>query len=139
MAAIPVIAIPIIVSPINCLVNNTSLLLWVFSLLTLMRYCRTGHLIFYISSYCLLLMCLLTYEIILPFLALNASLPYLLDKTRKSLFHYCIKYLVPLGIVISAIILWQRVLAPDIFAIVYSRIGFSWERTYWGRGGQYIF
>jgi hypothetical protein len=135
IAAIPIIAMPIVVSPINCLVNNTSLLLWVLSVLTLIRYCQTGSLIFYISSYCFLLMCLLTYEIILPFLVFNASLPYLLDKNRKRLFPYCITYLLPLGIVLCFIVLWQKAFAPELFSIVYSRIGFSWERTYWGMEG----
>lgn len=135
MAAVPIIAMPIIVSPINCLVNNSSLLLWVLSLLTLIRYCQTGSLFFYIFSYLFLLICLLSYEIILPFLVLNASLPYLLDKNHKRLFHYCVIYLLPLGIVLCFIILWQKVFAPELFSIVYSRIGFSWARTYWGMEG----
>lgn len=136
LASIPIIAMPILVSPINCSVNNFSLLLWAISLLSLIKYCESGRLLFYFLSYLFLLLCLLTYEIILPMIILNACLPYFLIKSNKRpKWLYVMKYLLPMLGIVGIILLWQKIIAPEIFSVVYSRITFSWQRTYWGLDG----
>ena len=33
------------------------------------------------------------------------------------------------------VVIWQKLIAPELFSVVYSRLEFSWARTYWGVDG----
>ena len=137
LAAVPVIAMPIVSSPINCLVQNTSFLYWVVSLFFLVRYCETRRFICYFATYFFLLLSLLTYEIILPLLALTAIFPYLLQEgeDKKFFIRTLVQFISPLIFIVVLVVIWQKIIAPELFSVVYSRLEFSWARTYWGVDG----
>ena len=137
LAAVPVIAMPIVSSPINCLVQNTSFLYWVISLFFLVRYYDTRRFIFYLATYLFLLLSLLTYEIILPLLALTAIFPYLLHhgKDQKVFIRTLVQFISPIIFIVVLVVIWQKLIAPELFSVVYSRLELSWARTYWGVDG----
>jgi hypothetical protein len=137
LASVPIIAMPIVASPINCLVNNSSFLFWALALLSLSQYCKTQRILFYFASYLALLVSLLTYELVLPLVVLMAMLPYVMmpQGAIKSIWQYALRFIVPLCLVIVLILCWQKIIAPVIFSLVYSRLEFSWEKTFWGLDG----
>lgn len=137
LAAVPIIAMPILTSPVNCLVNNSSFLLWAISLYSLAQYGKTQRSLWYGLTYLCLLMSLLTYELVLPLLVLTVMLPYVLDTraSTMSLNQYLLRYLMPVCGVIVLMLIWQKGIAPQIFSVVYSRLEWSWAKTYWGFSG----
>jgi hypothetical protein len=137
LAAVPIIAMPVITSPINCLINNTSFVLWAGALLMLAQYCKTQRLLWYGLSYLCLALSLLTYEIILPLLVITVMLPYALDSqaSKKSLGQYVMRYVVPVLVVVMLMLVWQKMIAPQLFTVVYSRIEWNWDKIYWGFTG----
>lgn len=137
LAAVPIIAMPVFVSPINCLINNTSFLLWAGALLMLTQYCKSHRQIWYCLSYLCLVMSLLTYEIVLPLLILTMMAPYALDtqKSRNSMVRYVMLYIAPVCAAIGVMLIWQKLLAPHFFTIVYSRLEWNWGKIYLGFTG----
>lgn len=137
LASVPIIAMPIVASPINCLVNNSSFLLWSLALLSLSQYCNTQRILFYCAAYLFLLLSLLTYELVLPLVVLMVMLPYAMLPTGfiKSAWQYALRFIAPIVLVIMLMLCWQKLIAPQLFSIVYSRLEFSWAKTYWGLDG----
>jgi hypothetical protein len=137
LASVPIVAMPILASPINCLVNNSSFLLWAIAILSLSQYCKTQRIVFYYTTYLFLLLSLLTYELVLPLVVLMVMLPYAMMPSGviKSIWQYALRFIAPIGLVIMLILCWQKIIAPQIFSIVYSRLEFSWATTYWGLDG----
>ena len=85
LASIPVIAMPIVISPINQSTASLAFLFWALSLRFLLSYCYKKTLLSYGAAYILVLASLLTYEVMLPLLILTAALPFGLDsKTLTS-------------------------------------------------------
>jgi len=126
LAAVPFIAMPVIVSPINQLTATVAFLYWAISLAVLLRYCHTNQRFWFFISYGFLLCGFLTYEIILPLLFFTAFLPALLQpkSITKQGFTYCLKFIVPITAVLLMVIIWQKLLAPH-FMEVYSRLNFQ--------------
>ena len=137
LASVPIIAMPIVASPINCLVNNSSFLLWALALLSLSQYCKTQRIVFYCATYLFLLLSLLTYELVLPLAILMVMLPHVMlaHSSVKSIWQYALRFIAPIVLVIVLILCWQKLIAPELFSIVYSRLEFSWAKTYWGLDG----
>lgn len=137
LASTPIIAMPIVASPINCLVNNSSFLLWALALLSLSQYCKTQRIVFYCATYLFLLLSLLTYELVLPLVVLMVMLPYAMmpGGVIKSIWQYALRFIAPIGLVVVLVLCWQKIIAPQLFSIVYSRLEFSWATTYWGLDG----
>ena len=137
LAAVPIIAMPVLTSPINCLINNASFVLWASALLMLAQYCKTQRLHWYGLSYLCLALSLLTYEIVLPLLVLTVMLPYVLDSqaSQKSLSQYVIRYVAPVCAAVVLMLIWQKMIAPQLFTVVYSRIEWSWDKIYLGFTG----
>ena len=137
LAAVPIIAMPVLTSPINCLINNTSFVLWASSLLMLAQYCKTHRLHWYGLSYVCLAMSLLTYEIVLPLLVMTVMLPYALDSraSKKTLGQYMMRYAAPVLLAVMLMLIWQKIIAPQFFAVVYSRLEWSWAKIYLGFTG----
>lgn len=137
LASVPIIAMPIVASPINCLVNNSSFLLWALALLSLSQYCKTQRIVFYCATYLFLLLSLLTYELVLPLVVLMVMLPYAMMPSGfiKSIWHYALRFIAPIGLAVLLVLCWQKIIAPQLFSIVYSRLEFSWAKTYWGLDG----
>jgi len=127
LASIPVIAMPIVVSPINQSTATIAFLFWALSLRFLQSYCDKKTLLSYGASYILLLASLLTYEVMLPLLVLTAALPFCLDsKTLTSKpFQYFLKYITPIILLLAVVLVWQKILAPLTFSTVYSRLAFD--------------
>lgn len=126
LAAVPCIAMPVIVSPINQLTATVAFLCWAFSLKLLIAQSPSGGRLRYFFAYFWLLCGFLTYEIILPLLFFTAFLPVMsistleLNAWRK----YFIKYVAPIVIILVLVIFWQKILAPN-FMEVYSRLNFN--------------
>jgi hypothetical protein len=137
LAAVPIIAMPVLTSPINCLINNASFVLWASALLMLAQYCKTHRLHWYGLSYLCLALSLLTYEIVLPLLVLTVMLPYVLDSqaSQRSLGQYVMRYIAPVLAAVMLMLVWQKMIAPQLFTIVYSRIEWSWDKIYFGFTG----
>ena len=127
LASIPVIAMPIVISPINQSTATLAFLFWALSLRILLTYCNKKTLLSYGAAYILVLASLLTYEVMLPLLVLTAALPFALDsKTLTSKpFQYFLRYIAPIILILSAVLVWQKILAPLIFSNVYSRLAFD--------------
>jgi hypothetical protein len=127
IASIPTIAMPLIVSPINQLTATLSLFYWAISLYLLLRFLHSGYFISYIVAYALLLCSLLTYEVMLPLLAFTALLPYAYkpDLTVQKFWNYCVRYFLPIAIVLFLAFIWQKVVAPQLFLSVFSRLNFD--------------
>lgn len=127
IASTPIIAMPIVVSPINQSTATLAFLFWALSLLLLQSYCIRKSLLLYIAAYLLLIGSLLTYEVMLPLIVLTAALPFAIDaKTLiKKPFQYLLKYIAPIILVLVGVLLWQKVLAVWIFSTVHSRLAFD--------------
>ena len=125
-AAVPCIAMPVIVSPINQLTATVAFLYWAVSLYLLVRYCQSGSRYSYFFAWFLLLCGFLTYEIILPLLFFTALLPalFITPKDLSGWLKYFIKFIVPILVILLLVIFWQKVLAP-YFMEVYSRLNFN--------------
>jgi len=127
LASTPIIAMPIVVSPINQSTATLAFLFWALSLLLLQSYCIRKNLLAYIASYLLLISSLLTYEVMLPLIVLTAALPFALNAktlTEKP-FQYLLKYIAPIILVLGSALLWQKILAVWIFLTVHSRLAFD--------------
>lgn len=127
LASAPVIAMPIVVSPINQSTATLAFLFWAISLRFLRTYCNRKTLISYGITHIFLLASLLTYEVMLPLLVLTATLPFAFDgKTLvKKPVQYLLKYIAPIILVLGVTLLWQKVLAVWIFSTVFSRLAFD--------------
>lgn len=127
LASTPVIAMPIVVSPINQSTATLAFLFWALSLLLLQSHCIKKSLLAYVASYVLLIASLLTYEVVLPLFVLTATLPFVLDSKLliEKPFRYLLKYIVPIILVLGGALLWQKVLAVWIFSTVHSRLAFD--------------
>jgi hypothetical protein len=125
-AAIPMIAMPVITSPINQSTATVSFLLWAYSLAALFSYLQSGKRLSWVLSYFLLLMAFFTYEVILPLLVLTAFLPWVWDARAFPLFkpRYWGQFFLPLIAVLAITWLWQKGIAPQ-FMEVDSRLKFS--------------
>ena len=126
LASIPIIAMPLIASPINQSTATVSFLFWGLSLYSLFKFTRTGNKYSYIASYLWLLSAFLTYEVILPLLALSILLP-IVDKPEtffKKPFNYIFKYALPVLLILFLVTLWQKGIAPQ-FMEVDSRLKFQ--------------
>ena len=130
IAALPTIAMPVIVSPINQLTATVSFLYWAISLSLLFNYCVTKSNLAYILSYVFLLFGFLTYEVILPLLPFTAFLPLVVEKStlNKYLFRYFISFILPILVILLLVILWQKTIAP-LFMDVDSRLKFNTSRA----------
>jgi hypothetical protein len=125
-AAIPMIAMPVITSPINQSTATVSFLLWAYSFAALFHYLKSGKRFSWVLSYFLLLMAFFTYEVILPLLVLSAFLPWISDSRIFPVLkpRYWGKFFLPLIMVLAIIWLWQKGIAPQ-FMEVDSRLKFS--------------
>lgn len=132
LACIPIIALPVIASPINQSTATFAFLYWSLSLALLQRYCLTRSKLAYITAYGLLLCSFLTYEVILPLLSLTFLLPYILNNENLKLSpkKYLIKYLLPILLVLVTVTIWQKVLAPRLFGIDHSRLALTINSIY---------
>lgn len=132
LAAIPFIAMPVIVSPINQLTATVAFLYWGISLNLILKFRVMGSRINYFLSYILLLCGFLTYEIILPLLFFTGFLPALLQpknvdsgyKSIRNLVNYFVQFIAPILGVLLLTLFWQKVLAPH-FIEVFSRLNFN--------------
>jgi hypothetical protein len=126
LAAVPCIAMPVIVSPINQLTATVAFLYWAVSLYLLMKYCQSSSRYGYSFAYLLLLCGFLTYEIILPLLFFTAFLPALLvtPKDLSGWLKYFAKFIGPILSILILVIFWQKILAP-YFMEDYSRLNFN--------------
>ena len=124
--AIPMIAMPVITSPINQSTATVSFLLWALSLLSLWRFLQSGRVQYWFWTYFLLLLAFLTYEVILPLLALTILLPWISDskKYRVFSFRYALQFVVPMVAVLAIVTLWQKGIAPQ-YMVVDSRLKFA--------------
>jgi hypothetical protein len=124
-AAIPMIAMPVITSPINQSTATVSFLLWAYSLAALFSYLQSGKRFSWVLSYFLLLMAFFTYEVILPLLVLTAFLPWIYDSRAFPLLkpRYWGQFFLPLIAVLAITWLWQKGIAPQ-FMEVDSRLKF---------------
>ena len=132
LAAVPFIAMPVIVSPINQLTATVAFLYWAISLNAILKFRLSGDRFNYVLAYFFLLCGFLTYEIILPLLIFTSFLPALLQphndasKTRSisDSVKYCMQFIAPILGVLLLTIFWQKVLAPH-FIEVFSRLNFN--------------
>lgn len=124
LASIPMIAMPVIASPINQSTATVAFLYWAISLQFLYSYCKNKSKFFYFLSYLFLLFGFLTYEVILPLLGLNFLLPFILNTNNliSDLKKYFIQFVLPIISILLAVIFWQKVAAPRIYEIDYSRL-----------------
>lgn len=126
LASIPIIAMPLIASPINQSTATVSFLFWSLSLYCLVKFTRTGNIHSYTASYLWLFSAFLTYEVILPLLALSILLPFVVNPDlliRKPL-RYLLKFALPIVIILFLVIVWQKGIAPQ-FMEVDSRLKFQ--------------
>jgi len=124
-AAIPIIAMPVITSPINQSTATISFLLWATSLISLLHFIQTQRAVYWIGTYICLLLAFLTYEVILPLLILTALLPWIWDSKKFTLLRprYWAQFLIPIFVVLVIVTLWQKGIAPH-FMEVDSRLKF---------------
>lgn len=126
LAAVPCIAMPVIVSPINQLTATVAFLYWSFSLSLLIAQNQSRGRLSYFIAYFWLLCGFLTYEIILPLLFFTAFLPAMSPPPKgiNAWGRYFIKYVAPIVVILLLVIFWQKILAPN-FIEVYSRLNFN--------------
>ena len=124
LASFPAISMPIIVSPVVQMTANIAYFYWAVSLYLICGSACSSSKFNYVLGYLFLLFAFLTYEVILPLLALTVFLPYFYQTEKKSLFSikYLDKFLIPLVLVLGITVVWQKVIAPELFDIVYSRL-----------------
>jgi hypothetical protein len=127
LASFPEIAIPIIVSPVVQMTATASYLYWAISLYFICKAARTSSVIAWVIGYLFLMFSFLTYEVILPLLTLSVTLPYFyINKNRGYFFiKYLLKFLIPVLIILLITVAWQKIFAPIVFPVVYSRLSFN--------------
>lgn len=127
LGSLPIIAMPVVVSPINQSTATLAFLLWALSLLNLEKFCKKNSSANYFLAYLFLLASLLTYEVMLPLLILTVALPYAIDtkSLKKNIVQYGARYILPVFSVLLIVLIWQKILAPIVFGIVYSRLSFN--------------
>lgn len=130
VAPIPLISMPLIVSPINLMDSTCAYLYWAFSLYLLLQFCKKKSWSAYLGSYGLLVCGFFTYEVFLPLLVINALLPFIYAnrQQKKEVNSYLIQFIAPLLMVLSIVFLWQKVIGPSFFVFI-SRLNFEWDRV----------
>ena len=126
LASIPMIAMPLVSSPINQSTATVSFLYWAISLWLLYQGTHKKLWVFFCASYLFLLFSFLTYEIILPLILINALLPWIIlgdGQQKTTWFKYCIKFILPILVILLIVTLWQKGIAPR-FMEVDSRLKF---------------
>jgi hypothetical protein len=124
VASFPAISMPIIVSPVVQMTATIAYLYWAISLYCICRSVQTSSKVSYFIGYLFLLFSFLTYEVILPLLVLTTLLPYfyIAKEKQKPFSKYVIDYLLPVILILGITVQWQKVIAPAIFSVVYSRL-----------------
>lgn len=119
IAAIPFIAMPVIASPINQLTATVSFLLWALSICELNHFLNISSKRSYTLAYVYLLLAFLTYEVILPLLVFTALLPFIVKSSslQKNWLKYFMRFILPIGLVLAIIILWQKGIAPHFMDV----------------------
>ena len=136
-ALMPVLAMPIVSSPINGSISNFSYLYWAISLVFLYLYCAPTipkrNVVYYLASYFFLLCSWLTYEVHLPLVVINAFLPFLLDRDTllKHPKRYLVQFISPLILVLLIVVGYQKIVAPLLFTVVHSRINLDVMKIQW--------
>jgi hypothetical protein len=127
LGSIPIIAMPVVVSPINQSTATLAFLLWALSLLQLRDFCLKNSWISYFLVYLLLFASLLTYEIMLPLLVLTTALPFVMDSRilKNHPIQFAVRFILPVITVLALVLIWQKILAPMAFGIVHSRLSFD--------------
>jgi hypothetical protein len=125
-AAVPMIAMPLITSPINQSTATLSFVFWALSLLSLWHFLQSSLLKYWFLTYVLLLLAFLTYEVILPLLVLTSFLPWIHDRKKFHVLHvrYWAQFIAPIVVVLAIVTLWQKGIAPQ-FMSVDSRLKFE--------------
>lgn len=128
VAPIPLISMPLVVSPINLMDSTCAYLYWAFSLYLLLQFCKKKSWLAYFGSYLLLICGFFTYEVLLPLLVINALLPILYDENliKRGIKSYFIRFILPLVMVLAIVFLWQKAIGPHFFVFV-SRLKFQWS------------
>lgn len=128
VAPIPLISMPLVVSPINLMDSTCAYLYWAISLYLLLQFCKKKSWAAYFGSYLLLICGFFTYEVLLPLLVINALLPLLYDEEliKRGFKSYLIKFILPLFAVLAVVFLWQKAIGPHFFVFV-SRLNFHWK------------
>ena len=118
-AAIPIIAMPVITSPINQSTATVSFLLWSLSLASLWQFLQSRQTRYWLGAYVLLLLAFLTYEVILPLLVLTALLPWITDNQshRPLSLRYLTQFILPMVAVLAIVTLWQKGIAPQFMEV----------------------
>lgn len=130
VAPIPLISMPLVVSPINLMDSTCAYLYWAFSLYLLLKFCKKKTWPAYFGSYLLLICGFFTYEVLLPLLVINALLPLLYDEEfiKRGIKSYFIQFILPLFAVLAVVFLWQKAIGPHFFVFV-SRLRFQWNHV----------
>lgn len=130
VAPIPLISMPLVVSPINLMDSTCAYLYWAFSLYLLLQFCKKKSWLAYFGSYLLLICGFFTYEVLLPLLVINALLPILYDENliKRGIKSYLIGFILPLIMVLGIVFLWQKVIGPYFF-VFSSRLNFQWSHV----------
>jgi len=123
LASFPSIASTVLFSVGMQLVGVASILFWAISLYLLDCHLTKQRYVYLIASYFFVLLSLLTYEIILPFLVISMLYPALFDfEFRKAAVkNHVNKYILPTFLLLVAISLFQTIIMP-FFMPVYSRL-----------------
>jgi hypothetical protein len=118
-AAIPIIAMPVITSPINQSTATVSFLLWSLSLASLWQFLQSGKTRYWLGAYVLLLLAFLTYEVILPLLVFTALLPWIANSQshRPLSLRYLTQFILPMVVVLAIVTLWQKGIAPQFMEV----------------------
>lgn len=126
LAVLPIVATSFMFSPGMQVMNSFSVFLWALSFLSLDKYLRSRRKVFYILTYGLILTSLFTYEVTLPLLVITALYPfylnsYSLKQSKRDLFHYFLKYILPVILAVGMVFIYQKIIIPE-FMITYSRL-----------------
>lgn len=123
-SSIPMIAMPVIASPINQSTATMAYLYWALGLNCLYSYMLEKSKLAYWLSLLLLLCAFLTYEVILPLIGFSVLLPFIFQPKREAEKPaiYFLKYIAPIILILLGVIIWQKIIAPYIFEIDYSRL-----------------
>jgi len=131
LSSAPIISLPIVASPINQSTATFALLYWAISLACLQQYCEKRLIRYYLLTYIFLFFGLLTYEVILPLITITAFFPLILKNRQTSSWrNFGALYLLPIFLILSLILIWQKILAPNIFDVDYSRFSPSSRSLY---------
>jgi len=124
LACFPALSIPLITSPVVQLTASAAYLYWAISLFFICKSINTFSKATYVLGYTFLLVSILAYEVIYPLLILTFLLPYFYGakENRPPLGKYLIDYFLPIILVLGVTVQWQKIIAPELFSIVYSRI-----------------